>query len=164
MCGENFNVFFTTSKFSCSFCFLYFTNLLYYHWFFYLNRKHATQPIFLRKLCHVTIRERYSKRTEEGYKNIIFYFLFLWVACLCRLPIQFFSTRLHIHNNTPSPSLSSFQLTYSQNQLKGQCHEIVDLKFFHESVSPSPPEYPIRTILKFFKNFRDIRSSRCTFG
>jgi hypothetical protein len=42
-----------------------------------LNRKHATQPTFLRKLCHASVRERYSKRTEEGYKNHLLFPIFM---------------------------------------------------------------------------------------
>ncbi len=43
---------------------------------------------------------------------------------------------------------------------KGQCHEIFDFWFFHESVSSKPPsipirpEYPIRTVSNFFENLR----------
>ncbi len=35
--------------------------------------------------------------------------------------------------------------------LKGQSHKIFCFCFFHESVSPPAPEYPIRTISNFFK-------------
>ncbi len=37
-------------------------------------------------------------------------------------------------------------------RLKGQCHEIFCFWFFHESVSPPAPEYPIRTVSNFFEN------------
>jgi hypothetical protein len=33
--------------------------------------------------------------------------------------------------------------------------------FFHESVSPPAPEYPIRTVSNFLKIRGDIRKSRC---
>jgi hypothetical protein len=46
----------------------------------------------------------------------------------------------------PTPS---YLVVYSI--LKGQCHEIFDFRFFfHESVSPQAPEYPIRTVSNFF--------------
>jgi hypothetical protein len=38
--------------------------------------------------------------------------------------------------------------------LKGQCHKIFASGFFHESVSPPAPEYPIRTVSNIFKNSR----------
>ncbi len=41
--------------------------------------------------------------------------------------------------------------------LKGQCHEMFDSCFFHESVSPQPQSIP------FFSKIRgDIRKSSCT--
>ena len=39
-------------------------------------------------------------------------------------------------------------------RLKGQCHEIFCLWFFHESVFPLAPEYCIRTVSNFFENSR----------
>jgi hypothetical protein len=42
------------------------------------------------------------------------------------------------------------------NLLEGQCHEIFDFKFFHESVSPQAPAYPIRAVLNFFRKFSEI--------
>ncbi len=48
--------------------------------------------------------------------------------------------------------------------LKGQCHEIFDFRFFHESVSPDPLSNSIPLLsYNFFPKIRgDIRSSRCT--
>jgi hypothetical protein len=46
--------------------------------------------------------------------------------------------------------------------LKGQCHEIFDFYFFHESVSPKPPSIPLRPFQIFSKICGDVRSSRCT--
>jgi hypothetical protein len=55
---------------------------------------------------------------------------------------------------------------WSKQNLKGQCHKIFDFRFFHESVFPQDPEYPIRVFLNFFENLWRyvlcIRSSRCT--
>jgi hypothetical protein len=48
--------------------------------------------------------------------------------------------------------------------LKGQCHEIFDLRFFHESVSPKPLSIPVPYVLFriFSKILGDICRSRCT--
>ena len=41
-------------------------------------------------------------------------------------------------------------------RLKGQCHEIFDLRFsFHESVSPTPLSIPLRPF-HFFRKFAEI--------
>ncbi len=48
--------------------------------------------------------------------------------------------------------------------LKGQCYEIVDLRFFHEFVSPEPLLVSQQGYFKFFKIRGDIGSSRCTSG
>jgi hypothetical protein len=48
--------------------------------------------------------------------------------------------------------------------LKGQCHEIFDLRFFHESVSPKHLSIPLVPFQIFLKNRGDIHSSRCTTG
>jgi hypothetical protein len=38
--------------------------------------------------------------------------------------------------------------------LTGQCHKMFCFWFFHESVSPQPPRYPIRNVSNFFENSR----------
>jgi hypothetical protein len=49
--------------------------------------------------------------------------------------------------------------------LKGQCHEIFDFRFFHESVSPKPLRLPLGPFNIFLSKIsRDICSSRCTTG
>ncbi len=48
--------------------------------------------------------------------------------------------------------------------LKGQCHEIFDFWFFHESVSPKPLSIPLWPCRICSKIRGDIRSSRCTTG
>jgi hypothetical protein len=48
--------------------------------------------------------------------------------------------------------------------LKGQCHEIFDYWFFHESVSHKPLSIPLGPFRIFSKIRGDIRSSRCTTG
>ncbi len=45
--------------------------------------------------------------------------------------------------------------------LKGQCHEIFDFWFFHESVSPQPLSIPLESFRIFLKIRGYIRSSRC---
>jgi hypothetical protein len=50
------------------------------------------------------------------------------------------------------------------SSLKGQCHEISDFWFFHESVSPKPLSIPIGSFRIFSKIRGDIRSSTCTTG
>ncbi len=44
--------------------------------------------------------------------------------------------------------------------LKGQCHDIFDFWFFHESVSPKPLSIPLGPFRIFSKIHGDIRSSR----
>jgi hypothetical protein len=51
-----------------------------------------------------------------------------------------------------------------QLTLKGQCHEIFDFWFFHESVSPKHLSMPLRPFRIFSKIRGDIRGSRCTAG
>ncbi len=48
--------------------------------------------------------------------------------------------------------------------LKGQSHEIFCFCFFHESVFPPAPEYPLRPFRFFSKIRRNICNSRCTTG
>ncbi len=49
----------------------------------------------------------------------------------------------------------------AQDRLEGQCHEIFDFRFFHESVSPKPLSIH-KGRFKFFSQIReDISSSRC---
>ncbi len=48
--------------------------------------------------------------------------------------------------------------------LKGQCHEIFDFWFFHESVSLKPLSIPLGPFQIFAKICGDIRSSRLTTG
>ncbi len=48
--------------------------------------------------------------------------------------------------------------------LKGQCHEIFDFWFFHESVSPKPLSIQLGQFLIFSKIRGDFRSSRCATG
>ncbi len=45
--------------------------------------------------------------------------------------------------------------------LKGQCHEIYDVRFFLWTSFPQAPEYPLRAVSFFAKIRRDICSSRC---
>jgi hypothetical protein len=54
------------------------------------------------------------------------------------------------------------QFVCAKGNLKGQCHEIFDFKFFHESVSPKPLSIPIGPFEIFLKICGNIRSSRCT--
>jgi hypothetical protein len=44
--------------------------------------------------------------------------------------------------------------------LQGQCHEIFDFRFFHESLSPKPLNIPLGSFRSFLKICLDIRSSR----
>jgi hypothetical protein len=66
------------------------------------------------------------------------------------------------------PALSSDTVEPGGRQmkqwLKGQCHEIFDFCFFHESVSPQPLSIPIGPFRIFSKIRGGIRSSRCTTG
>jgi hypothetical protein len=48
--------------------------------------------------------------------------------------------------------------------LKGQCHEIFDFSFLHESVSPKPLSVPLGPLQIFSKICRDIRNSRYITG
>ncbi len=48
--------------------------------------------------------------------------------------------------------------------LKGKCREIIDFRFFNESVSPQAPKYPQGPFQIFSKILGDIRSSWCTPG
>jgi hypothetical protein len=48
--------------------------------------------------------------------------------------------------------------------LKGQCHEIFDSGFFHESPSPKPLIITLGSFRIFLKILGDIRNSRCTTG
>ncbi len=50
------------------------------------------------------------------------------------------------------------------DNLKGQCHEIFDFRFFHESLSPKPLSIPLGPFQIFLKILGDIHSSRCTTG
>jgi hypothetical protein len=49
-------------------------------------------------------------------------------------------------------------------RLKGQCHEIFDFWFFHESVSPKPVSIPLGSFQIFSKIRGDIRCSRFATG
>jgi hypothetical protein len=51
---------------------------------------------------------------------------------------------------------------HQAHALKGQCHEIFDFWFFHESVSPKPVSVPLGPFRIFLKIRGDIRKSRCT--
>ncbi len=42
----------------------------------------------------------------------------------------------------------------SGEDLKGQCHEIFDFRFFHKSVSPKPLRIPLGSFRIFFENSR----------
>jgi hypothetical protein len=47
---------------------------------------------------------------------------------------------------------------------KGQCHEVFDFRFFHESVSPKPLSILLEPF-QIFSKFRGyIRSPSCTIG
>ncbi len=71
--------------------------------------------------------------------------------------------RSTIYEDPPSPSWdtrpSKAQHYRNTFHLKGQCHEIFDSGFFHESVSPKPLSRPFQILSKIRE---DIRSSRCT--
>ncbi len=54
--------------------------------------------------------------------------------------------------------------TVCPSDLKGQCHEIFDFRFFHESVSPKHLSIPLRPFRNFSKILGGIRGSRCTTG
>ncbi len=61
--------------------------------------------------------------------------------------------------------LRSWDLYYSSDRLKGQCHEIFASGFFHES--PSPPQAPaiyIRIISNFFENSRRYSQVKVKFA
>jgi hypothetical protein len=47
-------------------------------------------------------------------------------------------------------------------ELKGQCHKIFNLSFFHESASPKPLNLPLGPFRIFSKICGDISSSKCT--
>jgi hypothetical protein len=49
-------------------------------------------------------------------------------------------------------------------ELKGQCHEIFDFRFFHESASPKPLSLPLGLFRIFSKNCGDISSSKYTIS
>jgi|688.fasta_scaffold2492116_1 hypothetical protein len=51
-----------------------------------------------------------------------------------------------------------------QSDLKGQCPDIFNFRFFHETVSPKPPSIPLGPFRIFSKIHGDIRSSICTTG
>jgi hypothetical protein len=56
----------------------------------------------------------------------------------------------------PFPPVTLFEHIYV-GHLKGQCHEIFDFGFFHESVSrPQDPEYTIRVVSNSFRKFAEI--------
>jgi hypothetical protein len=44
--------------------------------------------------------------------------------------------------------------------LKGQCHEIVDFRFFSWISFPQAPEYPVRAVSNFFENSRRYHSQK----
>jgi hypothetical protein len=62
-----------------------------------------------------------------------------------------------------TPLLAQRYILYFRH-LKGQCHEIFDFWFFHESVSPKNLSIPLRPFRIFSKIRGDIRGSRCTTG
>jgi hypothetical protein len=66
----------------------------------------------------------------------------------------------HARGNRPS----KVGELYLSSNLKGQCHEIFDFWFFHESVSPKPLSIPLGPFRIFSKIFGDIHSSRWTTG
>jgi hypothetical protein len=47
-----------------------------------------------------------------------------------------------------------YNFVCAKESLKGQCHEIFDFKFFHESVSPKPLSIPLGPFEIFFKDLR----------
>jgi|LakMenEpi03Aug12_release.lakeMendotaPanAssembly.Ray.scaffolds.fasta_scaffold471972_1 hypothetical protein len=64
-------------------------------------------------------------------------------------------------------AICRFQVHFTQHiepklVLKGQCHEIFDFRFFHETFFSQAPEYPIRCFSNFFENSRKYLSSTCT--
>ena len=61
--------------------------------------------------------------------------------------------------NLPLASLKGLK-----GRLKGQCHEIFDFWFFHESVSPKPLSVPLGWFRIFSKIRGDIGSSRFATG
>jgi hypothetical protein len=69
--------------------------------------------------------------------------------------------RLHAqpcHQGVPFLSLLCIAIPI---YLKGQCHEIFCLWFFHESVSPQPQSIPLGLFRIFSKIGGDIRKPRC---
>ncbi len=65
------------------------------------------------------------------------------------------------HNHSTRNTLTLRSIVF--DCLKGQCHEIFDFRFFHESVSPKPLSIAIRTVWNFFvsRKFRgDFHSPR----
>ncbi len=59
---------------------------------------------------------------------------------------------------------ASLRLFWNNTCLKGQCHEIFDFRFFHESVSPKAMSIPLGPFQNLTKILRDILSSRCPTG
>jgi hypothetical protein len=62
----------------------------------------------------------------------------------------------------PQPVFS--HLKHDRSPVKGQCQEIFDFWFFHESVSPKHLSIALQPFQIFMKIRRDIRGSRCTTG
>jgi hypothetical protein len=64
---------------------------------------------------------------------------------------NFFKTLKANANETTKKKQKTFLMKVCYN-LKGQCHEIFHFWFFSSISFPPAPEYPIRTVSKFFEN------------
>ncbi len=53
-----------------------------------------------------------------------------------------------------SVAFTMYNFVCAKRSLKGQCHEIFDFKFFHESVSPKPLSIPFGPFEFFLKDLR----------
>jgi hypothetical protein len=47
-----------------------------------------------------------------------------------------------------------YNFVNAKESLKGQCHEILDFRFFSGISFPQAPEYPIRAVSNLFENLR----------
>jgi hypothetical protein len=71
---------------------------------------------------------------------------------------------ISIYSSTIAMNFFFIKDSAIKKSVKGQCHEIFDFWFFHESVSPKPLSIPLRPFQIFSKICGDIRSSRLTTG